>query len=320
MRWIQRSKSTAIIWTAMRVWLGIMWIQAGVAKLWGAENPAFLHHGAPGVVGLASHASPAYSWWGHFLHGFVLPNAGWIGILVAVAEFVIGIALVVGLFTPLAAFGSLILLFTYVMSGVASVCAFYALFAVVLLLVWPTAGWIGIDGLILGYRQNHIGTLHRPQPTDIVPPPTKPIDPDTSGGNDLVNTTLGEDVSEPVPSVPVGVSSGRAANDSEVPAQPHARLESPQSRSMQMQMDMEAGIRTGSGDFKDPDDHWRRTFGLPIKGFHLEKLFSRHMQERMLEKHTHDVAAAAKGVALAEEPTPVFTIDHDVDPSSSVSS
>ncbi len=27
----------------MRVWLGIMWIQAGVAKLRGAENPGFLH-------------------------------------------------------------------------------------------------------------------------------------------------------------------------------------------------------------------------------------------------------------------------------------
>jgi uncharacterized membrane protein YphA (DoxX/SURF4 family) len=84
----------AVGWTAMRVWLGIMWIQAGDAKLWGSEN-AGLH------------------------------NDG------AVAEWVIGIALVLGLFTRLAAVGSLLLLFPYVMSGTASVCAFYALFAVV---------------------------------------------------------------------------------------------------------------------------------------------------------------------------------------------
>jgi uncharacterized membrane protein YphA (DoxX/SURF4 family) len=44
-------------------------------------------------------------------------------VLVALAEFTIGVALVAGLFTRIAALRSLILLFTYVMSGTASVCA-----------------------------------------------------------------------------------------------------------------------------------------------------------------------------------------------------
>ncbi|HQT99241.1 MAG TPA: DoxX family protein [Acidimicrobiales bacterium] len=151
--WVQRSKVLALAWTAMRVWLGVMWIQAGVSKLWGAENPAFLHNHGAAVAGFASHGVPAYSWWGSFLRSFVVPNAGWIGIVVAVGEFAIGVALVLGLFTRLAAVGSLALLFTYVMSGAASVCAFYALIALVLLATWRTSSWIGIDGLISGYRQ-----------------------------------------------------------------------------------------------------------------------------------------------------------------------
>src|ERR1700728_768120 len=122
LRYLTRSKLMAIGWTAIRVWLGIMWIQAGVAKLWGAENPAFLHDNGAGVAGFAAHGAAAYSWWGSFLHGFVVPNAGWIAILVAVSEFAIGVALALGLFTPIAALGSLALLFTYVMSGTASVC------------------------------------------------------------------------------------------------------------------------------------------------------------------------------------------------------
>ena len=73
--------------------------------------------------------------------------------LVAVSEFSIGVALALGLFTRLAALGSLALLFTYVMSGTASVCAFYALFAIVILATWRTSRWIGVDGLISGYRQ-----------------------------------------------------------------------------------------------------------------------------------------------------------------------
>jgi thiosulfate dehydrogenase [quinone] large subunit len=155
--WVKESKIMAVGWTAMRVWLGIMWIQAGSAKLWGAENPGFLHNHGAGVAGFAAHGVPAYSWWGSFLHNFVVPNAGWIAVLVAVAEFTIGIALVAGLFTRVAALGSLALLFTYVMSGTASVCAFYALFAIVILTMWRTSSWLGIDGLAASYRQHHKG-------------------------------------------------------------------------------------------------------------------------------------------------------------------
>jgi thiosulfate dehydrogenase [quinone] large subunit len=153
--WLKTSKIMAVGWTAMRVWLGIMWIQAGTAKLWGAENPGFLHNGGAAVAGFAAHGVPAYTWWGSFLHNFVVPNAGWIGVLIAVAEFSIGIALCLGLFTRVAALGSLALLFTYVMSGTASVCAFYALFAIVILTMWRTSSWLGADGVIASYRQHH---------------------------------------------------------------------------------------------------------------------------------------------------------------------
>jgi thiosulfate dehydrogenase (quinone) large subunit len=157
---LKQSKIAAVGWTAMRVWLGAMWIQAGSAKLWGAENPAFLHNNGAGVAGFAAHGVPAYSWWGSFLHNFVVPNSGWIAVLVAVAEFAIGVALVAGLFTRVAAVGSLVLLFTYVMSGTASVCAFYALFAIVILTMWRTASWLGIDGLVASYRQHHPGKTY----------------------------------------------------------------------------------------------------------------------------------------------------------------
>jgi thiosulfate dehydrogenase [quinone] large subunit len=156
--WLQRSKSASLVWTAMRVWLGIMWLQAGIAKIWGAENPAFLHNGGAGVAGFAAHGAAAYSWWGTFLHGFVVPNAGWIGILVALTEFSVGVCLVSGFLTPLACLASLALLFTYVMSGTASVCAFYALFALVVLATWKTSSWIGVDGLISGFRQRRRAT------------------------------------------------------------------------------------------------------------------------------------------------------------------
>lgn len=158
---LRTSKVMAVGYTAMRVWLGAMWLQAGVAKLWGAENPYFLHNNGAGVAGFAGHGVPAYSWWGSFLHSFVVPNSGWIGIFVALAEFAVGIGLCLGLFTRVAALGSLVLLFTYVMSGTASVCAFYALFAIVVLATWRASSWIGVDGFVASYRQ-HRSAAHAP--------------------------------------------------------------------------------------------------------------------------------------------------------------
>jgi len=160
LRWLQRSKAAALIWNAMRIWLGVMWLQAGIAKVWGSENPGFLHNNGAGVAGFAAHAVPAYSWWGSFLHSFVVPNSAWIAVLVAFAELAIGAALALGFLTPLACLGSLLLLFTYVMSGTASVCAFYAFFAIVILAMWRTSSWIGVDGLLSGRRQRRI-TMER---------------------------------------------------------------------------------------------------------------------------------------------------------------
>ena len=120
--WLRESKIAAVAWLAVRVWVGIMWIQAGVAKVWGAENPAFLHNNGAGVAGFAGHGAAAYSWWGSFLHSFVVPNASWIAVIVAFGEFAIGLGLAFGFLTRIAAIASLALLFTYIMSGTASVC------------------------------------------------------------------------------------------------------------------------------------------------------------------------------------------------------
>jgi thiosulfate dehydrogenase [quinone] large subunit len=151
--WLRESKVASVAWLAVRVWVGIMWIQAGVSKVWGAENPSFLHHNGAGVAGFASHGVAAYSWWASFMHSFVVPNAGWIAVIVAFGELAIGLGLAFGFLTRIAAIASLALLFTYVMSGTASVCAFYALCAIIVLATWRTSTWIGVDGIIKGFQQ-----------------------------------------------------------------------------------------------------------------------------------------------------------------------
>jgi len=151
--WLRQSKIASVAWLAVRVWIGIMWFQAGWAKVFGAENPAFMHNNGAAVAGFAAHGAAAYSWWASLLHSFVVPNASWIAVMVAFGELAIGLGLVVGFLTRTAAIASLALLFTYVMSGTASVTAFYAMCALIVLATWRTSTWIGVDGLIAGFRQ-----------------------------------------------------------------------------------------------------------------------------------------------------------------------
>lgn len=173
--WLRTSRYAAVAWLAVRVWVGIMWIEAGWAKIFGAENAAFLHNNGAGVAGFAAHGAAAYSWWGSFLHSFVVPNASWIAVLVAFGELAIGLGLAFGFLTRTAAVASLLLLFTYVMSGTASVCAFYALCAIIVLATWRTSSWIGVDGLIAGYRERRRGAVPAPvvpvieTPRELVP-------------------------------------------------------------------------------------------------------------------------------------------------------
>jgi thiosulfate dehydrogenase [quinone] large subunit len=167
--WLRQSKVASIAWLAVRVWIGCMWVQAGWSKVFGAENPAFLHNNGAGVAGFAGHGVAAYSWWGSIMHSFVVPNASWIAVIVAFGELAIGLGLVVGFLTRTAAVCSLILLITYIMSGTAGVTGFYALCALIVLATWRTSTWIGVDGIISGFRL----LRHNAVPIEVAPVVTK---------------------------------------------------------------------------------------------------------------------------------------------------
>jgi thiosulfate dehydrogenase [quinone] large subunit len=103
-----------------------------------------------GVAGSTTGKGGAsYGWWAGFLHNFVIPNASWIAKFVTLAELLIGVALILGLFTGVAAFAGLSLNVIYMFSGSAGVNPMYAILAVLLVLAWRNAGWFGLDRVVL---------------------------------------------------------------------------------------------------------------------------------------------------------------------------
>jgi thiosulfate dehydrogenase (quinone) large subunit len=172
--WLFRSSAASLIWLVVRVWLGYQWANAGYQKIWGSEKSAFWFGGGAGVKGFATagvlgsstgKGGASYGWWAGVLHNFVLPNASWIAKFIAVGELAIGIALVLGLLTGLAALAGLLLNLIYMFTGSAGVNPAYAILSMGLVLGWRNAGLIGLDRFALSgvWRQSHFNRVsHRP--------------------------------------------------------------------------------------------------------------------------------------------------------------
>jgi thiosulfate dehydrogenase [quinone] large subunit len=183
--WFYRSKAASVLWLVARLWLGYGWLSAGFQKVWGSEKAAFWYGGGVGVKGFAiagvagsaagKGVGASYGWWAAFLRDFVLPNASWIAKVVTLSELVIGLLLILGLFTGVAAVAGLTLNLVYMFTGSAGVNPAYAIVAVFLILAWRNAGYLGLDGFALPMARER---LRRSRPvTGLTAPPLPAEEP-----------------------------------------------------------------------------------------------------------------------------------------------
>ena len=157
----------ALVWVAVRVLVGLAWLQASLGKL---DNPAWMQTGEAlrtfwerAVMMPEPPARPAiaFDWYRGFIQGML--DAGvytWFAKVVAIGEFLIGTALILGAFVGIAAFFGAFMNWNFVMAGAASTNALLALGAILLVLAWKTAGWYGLDRWLLP----RLGTPWSPRP------------------------------------------------------------------------------------------------------------------------------------------------------------
>jgi thiosulfate dehydrogenase [quinone] large subunit len=143
------------IWLILRVYVGWAWLSEGIAKAttpaWiGAQAGSFLTVWISNALLKTHGAHPdVQGWYGWFLSAVVLPHAAVWSYIVTFGEIAVGLALILGLFTGIAAFFGTTMNASYLLAGTVSVNPILFAFGSLLVLAWKTAGWWGLDRFVL---------------------------------------------------------------------------------------------------------------------------------------------------------------------------
>ena len=160
----------AWIWLIVRVYAGWQWIAASLEKF---NSPAWVgaHAGAGltgfinGALAKTAGANPdVQQWYAAFLTHAVLPYATVWSYLVTWGEMLVGIALILGLLTGIAAFFGTFMNANFLLAGTVSTNPILFAVASFLVLAWKTAGWWGVDRWLLPI----LGTPWEPGPMGAV--------------------------------------------------------------------------------------------------------------------------------------------------------
>ncbi|WP_407272114.1 DoxX family protein [Radiobacillus sp. PE A8.2] len=147
---LRKNNLVAGLLTVIRVYLGYTWLTGGWGKITGGgfDASGFLQ----GAIGKATGEHPAVQgWWAVFLENVALPNADLFTILVMWGELLVGIALILGLFTNFAILMGLAMNFAFVFSGTVSTNGQMILLGMFILVAGANAGKYGLDRYTLPY-------------------------------------------------------------------------------------------------------------------------------------------------------------------------
>jgi thiosulfate dehydrogenase (quinone) large subunit len=150
------SPSWAWLWLIARIYVGYTWLSSGWGKL---SNPAWMQGGsalqgfwerAIAIPDAPARPLIAFNWYRTFLQALLESEAYvWFAKLLVYGEVLVGIGLMLGALTGIAAFFGAFMNWNFMLAGTTSTNPVLFILAVLLLVAWRTAGWWGVDRWLL---------------------------------------------------------------------------------------------------------------------------------------------------------------------------
>lgn len=157
-RFLFSDKRVSWLWLIIRIYIGWEWLVAGWEKVinpvWvgdkaGVAITGFLN----GALAKTTGAHPSVvGWYAEFIKTIALPNAEIFSYLVSFGEVFVGIGLILGALTGIAAFFGALMNANYLLAGTVSVNPTMLVLQFFLMLAWRTTGWFGLDRFLLSKK------------------------------------------------------------------------------------------------------------------------------------------------------------------------
>lgn len=155
-RFLFGNTKMAWFWLVVRVYVGYSWLTSGLGKFsnpkWMVDGTALLGYweNAVRVPAPPARAAITFDWYRGFLQVLIDGQTHtWFAPLIVYGEILVGVGLIVGGLTGIAAFFGALLNMNFMLAGTASTNPVLFLLAVGLMLAWKIAGHYGADRVLL---------------------------------------------------------------------------------------------------------------------------------------------------------------------------
>jgi thiosulfate dehydrogenase (quinone) large subunit len=156
-RFLFQSTIASWFWLAVRVYVGYNFLTSGWGKFSGGKwldgtGNSILPFWQNAVKIPDAPAKPAitFDWYRSFLQFMIDTDAApWFSYVIVFGEIAVGLGLIVGAFVGLAAAGGLLMNMAFMLAGSTSTNPVMAILAVLLILAWKNAGYVGLDRYLL---------------------------------------------------------------------------------------------------------------------------------------------------------------------------
>lgn len=152
-RFFLATSGAAALWFVVRMNVGAQWFLAGWEKVqdpaWGSSGTAITGFVNTALAKSTGAHPSVQGWYANFLQNFVLPNAGVWSFLITWGEVAVGLGLLVGALTGIAAGFGVLMNLNYLLAGTVSVNPILGVMGLFLILAWRVAGLIGLDRWLL---------------------------------------------------------------------------------------------------------------------------------------------------------------------------
>jgi thiosulfate dehydrogenase [quinone] large subunit len=154
-RYLFSNARAGMFWLPIRLFLGFSWIEAGWHKATGGgwlDGGSALAGYWQGAVAIPENGRPpiSFEWYRDFVN-FLLDghHESWFAVLITFGEIAVGLGLLFGALTGIAAFFGALMNMSFLLAGSASTNPVLFTMAIGLILAWKVAGYYGLDRYLL---------------------------------------------------------------------------------------------------------------------------------------------------------------------------